>query len=556
MKRKTTDEFIEDAKKVHGDKYDYSKVRYINAKTKVCIICPIHGEFWQIPNQHVILKQGCPKCGHEINDEARRKSTNKFIEEAKKVHGDKYDYSNTVYGKNNKDKVKIICPIHGEFRQAPINHIFLKQGCPFCAKVSFISKRTKKTEQFIEEAKKVHGDKYDYSKVKYENWNTKICIICPKHGEFWITPSSHLQGIGCRICSSNNKSLTTNEFIEKAKKIHGDYYDYSRVVYNNTYSEVEIICPKHGSFFQKPFNHLQGCGCTKCGVKNSSFENEISEYITNVLNVEVIRNERTILDGKEIDIFIPKYNVGIELNGIRWHSEEFNKGKKYHLEKLEKCSEKGVKLIQIFEDEFIYHKDIVFNKISYLLKHNYSAKKISGRNVIIKLIAKKESNDFLEKYHIQGKSNSSINLGAFFNDVLVSVMTFTNHGNGKFELTRFATHSDYLCRGVCGKFLSFFKKNYKWKVIKTFADRRWTLDKDNNLYTKLGFKLVKILPPDYRYVVNKKRVHKFNFRKQILHKKYNLPLDKTESEMAKMIQAKRIWDCGLFKYEMENDYYQ
>ena len=101
--------------------------------------------------------------------------------------------------------------------------------------------------------------------------------------------------------------------------------------------------------------------------------------------------------------------------------------------------------------------------------------------------------------------------------------------------------------------LSFFKKNYEWETIKTFADRRWTLNKDNNLYTKLGFKLIKTLIPDYRYVVGKKRVHKFNFRKNTIHKKYGLSLEMSEKEMMEKLNIQKIWDCGLFKYEMKND---
>ena len=248
-----TEQFIEKARKVHGDKYDYSKVNYVNSSTKVTIICPIHGEFEQTPNKH-LLGQGCPKCAGGI-----KLTTKNFIEKARKVHGDKYDYSKVNYV-NNRTKVIIICPEHGEFEQTPASHL-TGSGCPMCVGGIKFSK-----EQFIEKAREVHGDKYNYSKVNYINANTKVIIICPEHGEFEQTPGSHLYGQGCPKCANNIK-LTTEQFIEKAKEVHGDKYDYSKVNYLNSYTKVTIICPEHGEFEQTPANHLVGKGCPKCKIE-------------------------------------------------------------------------------------------------------------------------------------------------------------------------------------------------------------------------------------------------------------------------------------------------
>jgi superfamily II DNA or RNA helicase len=185
----TNDDFIRSARKVHGDKYDYSKVVYKNNKTDVCIICPIHGEFYQTPNSH-LKGRGCPICG------GTKKSTKEdFIIKAKQVHGDKYDYSKVVYV-NNQIKVCIICPIHGEFYQTPKTHLS-GSGCPKC---SGNKKYTK--EDFVQESSKVHGYKYDYSKVEYKNNKTDVCIICPIHGEFYQAPKNHLSGQGCPICAN------------------------------------------------------------------------------------------------------------------------------------------------------------------------------------------------------------------------------------------------------------------------------------------------------------------------------------------------------------------
>ena len=275
MKKLTREKFIEKAKQVHGDKYDYSKVEYINSQTKVCIICPEHGEFWQKPNSH-LLGYGCNKCAIEKRSKLATKTTDSFIERAKKVHGDKYDYSKVDY-KGKGMNVCIICPKHGEFWQTPHNHLS-GAGCPKC-KNEYISKKySDTTETFIEKAKKVHGDKYDYSKVNYINSRTKVCIVCPEHGEFWQRPNNHLNGWGCSKCSNEKthekQRLTTEEFIERAIEVHGKKYDYSKVNYINNQTKVCIICHEkdeygieHGEFWQTPNNHLNGDECPRCSKK-------------------------------------------------------------------------------------------------------------------------------------------------------------------------------------------------------------------------------------------------------------------------------------------------
>lgn len=252
-----TTKFIEKARKIHGDKYDYSKVNYQGTTKKVIIICPEHGEFLQKPMTH-LSNHGCPECGKINSYKSNEQTTEEWIEKAIQVHGNKYDYSKVEY-KGWKQKVCIICPIHGEFWQNPTSHIAKQQkrGCPKCGKSN-----AKTTEQFIREAKQIHGDKYDYSKVKYVNNITKVCIICPEHGEFLQIPYMHLRGNGCIKCNSNKK--TTEQFIQEAKKIHGDKYDYSKTMYINSNTKICITCPKHGDFYQIPYNHLNGVGCIEC----------------------------------------------------------------------------------------------------------------------------------------------------------------------------------------------------------------------------------------------------------------------------------------------------
>lgn len=189
--------FIEKAIKKHGDKYDYSKVKYVNSKTKVCIICKNldeitdekHNEFWQMPYSH-LSGANCPKCsGHFMNQEI-------FIKRARVIHNNKYDYSKVEY-KAVKDKVLIICPDHGEFSQTPDSHLN-GQRCSKCSKVYRYN-----TSEWIEKANNVHGERYDYSEVVYVNNSTKICIICKEHGEFWQRPANHIKGKNCPKCTGH-----------------------------------------------------------------------------------------------------------------------------------------------------------------------------------------------------------------------------------------------------------------------------------------------------------------------------------------------------------------
>lgn len=256
-RKRTREDFIERARAIHGDKYDYSKVVYKGVHEKVCIICPKHGEFWQEPNNHISRKSICPKCSYEMIADLNRSDTDSFIKKARKVHGDKYDYSRVEY-RQYEEKVCIICPEHGEFWQTPHNHVN-GAGCPKCANMYVPT-----TEEFIAASKAIFGDKYDYSKTEYKGNKHKVCIICPEHGEFWVTPNNHISGkVGCSRCTGYY-DLTLEEFIEEANKRFDNKYDYSRVVWKGFQKKVEIICPEHGVFIQTPMAHLKSQGCGKC----------------------------------------------------------------------------------------------------------------------------------------------------------------------------------------------------------------------------------------------------------------------------------------------------
>lgn len=338
IRRLTTEEFIERAKSVHGDKYDYSVVEYKSAHEKVIIICPEHGAFEQTPNSH-LRPCGCPKCGYVSSAERNKSDSAEFVDKAKTVHGNSYDYSKVEYI-DARTKVKIICLTHGEFWQTP-NHHLQGCGCPKCGLESMVRKQTLPAEEFVGRAKAKHGDKYDYSNVKYVNANTKVKIICPEHGEFEQTPSMHLSGQGCQKCGREKLSdlyrCSKKKFVDKAKMIHGDKYNYSKVEYINAHTKVCIICSEHGEFYQRPEKHLRGQGCPKCGVyqqhltkkeKGSYSTSQSEEELYRLLVAQFGKNDvlRQYTDDRypfPCDFYIKFQDLFIELNGYWTHGDYF-----------------------------------------------------------------------------------------------------------------------------------------------------------------------------------------------------------------------------------------
>jgi len=261
MRRLNTTEFLARSQAVHGDKYDYSASEYVTARSKLKIICPKHGAFFQVP-QHHMKGIGCPGCKADGQRVRRLRTTKEFIESAVALHGGRYDYSKVTYI-NGSTPVVIGCPVHGDFEQLPRAHL-QGSSCPICGDLSGAEARKKSSHDFIAAAREVHGDKYDYSKVEYKGAFKHVQIICHEHGEFAQAPTNHLAGNGCPACKSEKMLLNTETFIERAHAVHGDKYDYSKVKYVHGRKPVTIICPEHGEFKQRAGTHLEGKGCLLC----------------------------------------------------------------------------------------------------------------------------------------------------------------------------------------------------------------------------------------------------------------------------------------------------
>jgi len=321
LKRIDTQVYIERARKGHGDRYNYSRTKYTTMHDKVQIGCPEHGYFEQNARNH-LRGSGCSACGGSM-----RLDTKSFIQRSREAHGNKYDYSAVTY-RRSADRVTIICSIHGEFEQFAQHHI-RGIGCRKCRD----DNARKTTKTFVREAREVHGDKYDYTEVQYERSSKKVTINCPIHGGFEQTPASHLSGRGCIDCAGL-RQLTTDDFAAFAKRVHGEKYDYSRVNYINNYTNVTISCPTHGAFSQRPSGHLFGYGCQECGADRQleHVRKDKAWFIKRAKQVHGDRYDYSLVEysnlKSDVDIICPTHGAFITVaeTHLRGHQCKFCAG--------------------------------------------------------------------------------------------------------------------------------------------------------------------------------------------------------------------------------------
>lgn len=394
------EEWLRRFKEVHGDTYDYSeveKLETITQKTKIPVICKKHGIFYQGAKPHYAQKQGCPICAKEKKKQNSHNYTN-FLESALKRHGENFDfpYIKEEY-ENSHSKITVRCKICGtEYQKIACDFITSRGGgCPTCRKTIIYNKPPQRKlrsqeklllerkNNFIKQANEIHSNKYDYSKIEYINNNISVCIVCPKHGEFWQKPYHHtLRKKGCPQCQYEKQSLTLKDFIIKAKKVHRDKYDYSKVIYKNYHTKVLITCPIHGEFWQYPCSHIHGSGCPICS--ESTLEKELRKlFDDNKINYIYGYHNKELLGRLELDFFIPELHIAIECQGKQHFypvdyfggEEAFIKMQMRDKLKLKICEEHKIKLL--------YYSN---------LNIDYPYKVFTDKNKLLEEIKKYESN--------------------------------------------------------------------------------------------------------------------------------------------------------------------
>ena len=272
MKKLTKEQWVGKCQLVHGDKYDYTESEYVDARTKTKIKCKKHNIVFEMTPDNHRRGEGCPICRYEKAAEKNRQTVEEFIKKATEIHNGKYDYSRVKYV-NNRTKVEIVCPEHGVFTQRPDKHILRGQGCPYC---SGNAKRT--TESFVKDAKKVHNDKYDYSKVIYSGIHNLVCIVCPIHGEFYQAPNDHLRGQGCPHCKQS-----------KIEKIVFDTLTEDNITFETQYKYDDENQKNRLDFYLPKYNVAIECQGEQHFIKANKFNRK--RTLDEIIAQDVLKNE-------------------------------------------------------------------------------------------------------------------------------------------------------------------------------------------------------------------------------------------------------------------------
>jgi len=370
--------------------------------------------------------------------------------------------------------------------------------------------------------------------------------------------------------SRRSKNEKNKKYLERLfKKIEDKFVpmfsesEYLRNKVGGVGIPYKFKCKKCNDVFSDIISNGKDPRCLSCEPypTKSGIQLELVDFIKSKLGNEclVVKDDRTVINPLELDVYIPEKKLAIELDGIYWHGESCGKDKNYHLNKTEKCEVAGVRLIHIFENEWMNNQDIVKRRLTHILGLN-NAEKIYARDCEVRVVGSNVASRFLTLNHLQGPDKSSIKLGLFYNDKLVSVMTFGNKrvalGNSsniaddEYELYRFCMSQTVI--GAAGRMFSYFVKNYNPESVISYADRRYSKSGEA-FYKKLGFDLSSVTSPNYWYFYKSnalKLYHRFNFRKNVLKDKLKI-FDENLSEWENMKNNgyDRIWDCGHLKYE-------
>jgi Zn ribbon nucleic-acid-binding protein len=545
--KKTTEQFKLDVLAAVGSEYTVLD-EYINNKTKIMIRHEKCGREYSVrPDTLISSKSKCKLC-------SLRKSDEQFKTEVLDLVGDEYIFHDKY--ETNEKKLNVTHMTCGhKYSVSPVRFI-MGQRCPVCSRA--LSKKSQ--PKYEADVKALVGDEYLVI-GNYINNKEKILMkhnFCGK--TFETLPTNFLfLGNRCPDCFGNNKKTTEQFSIEVSKLENGTDYLVSGE-YINDKTKIAMTHKTCGHTYNvRPGDFIRGRRCPNCSLAGTSFqEKEIADYIKFIYPGDVIQGYRDAT-GLEIDIYIPDKKIGIEYNGLYWHSDLYKK-KDYHLKKTKHFSDLGIRIIHIFEDEWIQKRKIVESKLSHIIGMNFN-EKIYARKCSIKEIDPALKDNFLNKNHIQGSDRSSIKLGMFFNEELISVMTFGtervslgNKGKSSYELIRFASAIDKLVIGGFSKILTYFKKNYEWNTVKTYADLRWSWE--DSVYKKSGFELIHSSKPNYWYFSNDKiRKHRYAFNKQKIKEKFPDIYNKNLTEFQIMDQTDflRIYDCGNLVYEMKKE---
>lgn len=483
-----------------------------------------------------------------------------------------YDLSPAIYAGMNH-KIDFVCPTHGLQSMDAKNMMNGKQ----CQKCSFEARkgRSRITQnKMLDRFRQVHGDTYDYSEARYLAQQSQVQIKCKTHGSFWQKPEYHWKGAGCPVCYHENirgasQRDTLESFSAKVKALFGDLFDLSLAEYVNSQTYLSVRCVKHNqTLVTKPNFLLNGCNpCPKCNHMKSAGEEELAKYASFL--APIVRRNRKLLGGRELDILVPSKNLALEYCGMYWHScknaEEQRNNKNNHYQKYFDALQKGVRTITIYESEWKDRKPQIKRLLRNLLGKSKGS--LMARKCELKRVPHEEATIFFDKYHVQGGAGYGEYYGLYWKGKLVACMRFTFGINDRgaaaksasWTLSRYATRITVV--GGASRLFQAFLDEFRPKEVKSFSDNRYF---DGGMYAKLGFVLEKETPPDYQVwspklgLRPKSHYQRRNLQQRLkdhgLEESFDPTTDpRTESDMTFLMGCGKIFDCGKKKWTWSLD---
>lgn len=531
---------------------------YLGSKIKMKFVCEFHGEFMRAPNVIGSKSSRCPSCGVGRGGATKIKPETQLAKLQVKFPNLTFPKFYSEY-ENSHSYITVVCPDHGAYSKSVHPMLTKGDGCWECGLIASGLKRRLDPSAVLNRFKATHGDTYDYSKAVIGHINEKIEIGCPTHGSFQQTPKSHFNGSGCPHCWSDAASdrLTRpyTTFIEKAEGVHGSRYTYKENTYQGLAEKITIVCSMHGEFEQKIGDHLRGSNCPLCAGIGSVGQRELLSFIVDDLGLDAVSDYVYGTSKRELDVYIPAYNIGFEFNGIFWHSSKMVPNNK-HIQKQKECAEIGITMYHIFSDEWENRKEIVKSLIRSKL--GLEIEQIGARQCKFVEVTDELARNFYSMYHIQGWKKQGANFGLVHGNTLLALMTFTQNlsyrgkvaGTGEWELARFASSVQVL--GGFSKLLQHAQKKLNMSKITSYSDNRLF---SGEVYARAGFRKVTVTRPSYTYIFGNKpeeRLHKSLFRHSKLARKFGSKYDPTltEKQNCENNGYYQIYDCGLTKWEL------
>lgn len=536
--------WVDKCNEKHGGVYQYpsvERVKSVDGKWKVRIVCPEHGEFVQAPEKHA-FGQGCPKCSGI--------GTDKLVN--LRALYPSFPWPDSLDIKNTKDAIQLECEVHGLF-VTTYNRLTTRHGrgvtapCPKCSKEMAGASRRKSVKVWADQIERTYGGRVSVDPLSITTSAAKARFVCCDHGEFHSVLQDVVGGHGCPACGEMRRNDTLrssfDDFVGAAKIVHGEVYEYPPSKYINTKTPVAITCKKHGVFFQRPNNHVTGAGCPTCSNRVSSGELGVYEWLESS-GVAVVGRDRVQLDGMEIDIYLPEYRIGVEYCGLYWHGEH-HKHSAYHKEKADLARSKGIKLVTIFEDEWLNassKQKVMFRLLTLLgASKTYAARKLTCSRVTWG-----QAKAFLDLHHMQGAgAPAKVCYGLFDGLELKAVSTWGKSrfdAQAEWEMLRFSgAYSDRIAGGIGKMFKAFVREIDPISVV-TYADLRWGSGEG---YGKIGFTAQGETAPGYFWCKGVSRFSRYDFQK---HKLAGVlrsfdPL-MSETENCHRDGYWRVFDCG------------